>query len=191
LNSGKQNTIRNDGFKDSKHVAVFRLILFNQLMLTTMIKLHSYLVKTASFLQSPFLLLIRLVWGYQFFEAGLGKLQDIEKFVKVLTELNVPMPQVNAYLAAGTECVGGFLMMLGLFSRIISIPLVFTMIVAYATAHNADVQALFNGDPEAFFAASPFLFLFSTLIVLIFGPGAISLDRLIDLLFIKGKKGKS
>ncbi len=40
------------------------------------------------------------------------------------------MPQLNVYLAGGTECIGGILLLLGLGSRFISIPLIFTMIIA-------------------------------------------------------------
>jgi putative oxidoreductase len=160
-------------------------------MFDLILKFHSYLVKACKLLQSPFLLLVRVIWGFQFFQTGKGKLMDINKVVNFFTELHIPMPKLNAYIAGSTECVGGLLLMIGLFSRLISIPLAFTMVVAYATAENDAVQDLIRThDPEKFFAAAPFLFLFAALIVLIFGPGALSVDRIIDAFFIKGKKSK-
>jgi putative oxidoreductase len=160
-------------------------------MIQMILKAHCLLIKTTRFLQSPLLLLIRLIWGFQFFQSGLGKLKDIPKVVGFFKELHIPMPEFNAYMAAGTECVGGLLLMVGLFSRVISIPLAVTMIVAFATAESESIQTLLHGDPEKFFAAAPLPFLIASLTILVFGPGVFSLDRLIDALFIKGKKGKS
>lgn len=152
-----------------------------------LIKAHGWLVAGAKVLQPVFLLVIRLTWGWKFFEAGLGKLKDIPKVVGFFTQLHIPAPEINAYLAATTECVGGALLILGLLTRVVSIPLIFTMIVAYLTAEPEAVHALIHGNPELFFAAAPFLFLFASIITLVFGPGVVSLDRLIDVLFIKNK----
>jgi len=138
-------------------------------------KLYGCVVCAGNKLQAPVLLLVRLAWGWQFFQAGKGKLQDIPKFAGVLTELHIPMPMLNAWLAASTECFGGLLLMLGLCSRLVSIPLAFTMIVAYATAHRADL-----GSISGILDASPFSFLVASLVILAFGPGCLSLDRLVD-----------
>jgi putative oxidoreductase len=174
-----------------KLIAIFLKLLSNFEMFEFILKVHSYLVKTCQFLQSPFLLVVRLVWGYKFFEAGFGKFKIMPKVVSSFGEMNIPFPEFSVYLAAGTECVGGILLMLGLFSRITCIPLAFTMFVAYITAHQEAVQSLLKGDSEPFLNADPFLYLFASLLILIFGPGALSLDRIIDALFIKGKKGRS
>jgi len=160
-------------------------------MFAFLLKAHSQLVKIANLLQSPFLLAVRLTWGWQFFQAGKGKLMDINKVTSFFTDLQIPYPKLNAYIAGGVECFGGLLLMVGLCSRLISIPLAFTMVVAYLTADTDAVKALLNGKPDDFFAAAPFLFLFASLLILIFGPGAISLDRIIDTLFIKGKKSRN
>ena len=49
------------------------------------------------------------------------------------------------------------------------------MLVAYI---KADREALFSffSDPGKFYAADPYTFLFAALLILIFGPGKISLD---------------
>lgn len=135
-------------------------------------------------LQSLFLLCIRLFWGYGFFLSGLGKFGNIDKVIGFFTNLGIPYPEINAYAAAGVELVGGALLILGLFSRIAAIPLIFTMGVAYLTAHKEALLNIFN-DTDTFFQQAPFLFLLAALIVFVFGPGRFSLDY---FLFDKDKR---
>src|SRR5258708_37230280 len=142
---------------------------------------YSAFVKTTSYLQSPFLLAVRLYWGWQFFQTGLGKLKRIDKVVDFFTTLGKPFPSPSAHLVGALECVGGILLFLGLGSRLIALPLTLNMLVAYITA---DREALFSifSDPSKFYAADPFTFFFASLLVLIFGPGKISLDYAIAFL---------
>ena len=88
------------------------------------------------------------------------------------------MPKLNAVLAGGTECFGGLLLLLGLGSRIITVPLIFTLVVAYLSADSDKVQNIFS-NPDAFVSAAPFQFLLTAVIVWIFGPGVFSVDALI------------
>lgn len=131
----------------------------------------------ASWLQSPLLLVIRLYWGVSFARTGWGKLTHLEKTTGFFESLNIPAPKLNAIAAGCVECGGGILLALGLFARPVSIPLIFTMIVAYITADNEALHAI-TSDPDKFVTATPFLFLFAAVIVLAFGPGKISLDHL-------------
>jgi len=139
---------------------------------------YSVYVSTVSKLQSVFLLVIRLYWGWQFFLTGKGKLMHLDRTAGFFADLHIPMPKLNAMLAGSTECFGGLLLLLGLGSRIITVPLAFCMFVAYWTADHDKIVGIFN-DPDAFVTATPFLFLMTVLIVLLFGPGAFSLDALI------------
>ena len=146
-----------------------------------------------SCLQSLVLLLVRVGFGYQFMLTGWGKLSDIDKPVKFFIDLKIPMPRVNAYMAGTTECVGGLLLLLGLASRIISVPLTFVMLVAYSTAHRPAVVAVFSPIPDPktgqidvlserirnAFDQAAFPFLCAVLVILAFGPGKVSLDYLI------------
>lgn len=132
----------------------------------------------ASCLQSPLLLVIRLYWGVSFALTGWGKLTHLDRTAEYFASLNLPLPKLNALAAGSTECFGGALLALGLFARPVSVPLIFTMIVAYATADKEAVQAVFS-DPDKFVSASPFLFLLAALIVLASGPGRFSLDALL------------
>ena len=59
------------------------------------------------------------------------------------------------------------------------------MIVAYITADSEALKSIFS-DTEKFTSATPFLFLLTSLLVLAFGPGAFSADRLLALKFSKG-----
>ncbi|HVE16738.1 MAG TPA: DoxX family protein [Chthoniobacterales bacterium] len=128
--------------------------------------------------QSLLLLLIRLTWGFQFAQTGWGKWHDIPKVVGFFTNIGIPLPTLNAYVVATTELVGGTFLLLGLLSRLTPIPLIISMIVAYATTEQDALHSLISGNPDPFLTAAPFLFLFASLIVFVFGPGAFSLDRL-------------
>ena len=132
---------------------------------------------TASFLQSPLLLVIRLYWGILFARTGWGKLMNLDKTAGFFESLHIPMPKLNAIMAGSTECFGGALLALGLFARPASLPLIGTMLVAYYTADREALMAI-TSDPDKFVTAAPFLFLLASLIVLAFGPGKLSLDAL-------------
>ena len=121
---------------------------------------------------------MRLYWGWQFLQTGWGKLTDIRKVVHFFTQLGIPAPALNAYFVSGLEFGGGLLLLPGLGSRLIALPLAVDMIVAYVTA---DREALFSifSDPDKFTAAAPYTFLAASLIVLIFGPGKFSFDTLL------------
>lgn len=144
-------------------------------------KLRSQLDKldtVASFFQSPLLLVIRLYWGISFAMTGWGKLMHLDKTAGYFESLNIPMPKLNAIMAGSTECFGGALLALGLFARPASVPLIGTMLVAYWTADREALMAI-TSDPDKFVTAAPFLFLLASLIVLVFGPGKLSVDTLL------------
>jgi putative oxidoreductase len=150
-------------------------------------KLYALYVSLVSKLQSPFLLVIRLYWGWQFFLTGKGKLLNLDRTAAYFASLNIPAPKLNAVLAGSTECFGGLLLLLGLGSRIITIPLIFTMLVAYFTADPDKIKGIFS-NPDAFVTANPFLFMLTAIIVLIFGPGCFSLDAMIAKMCGEKKK---
>ena len=154
-------------------------------IIETTAKAYSLFENAVSRLQSPLLLAVRLYWGWQFFQTGLGKLMNIDKVVGFFTTLGIPFPAFNAYLVGSLECAGGALLFVGLGSRIIALPLTLNMLVAYFTA---DREALFSifSDPGKFYAADPFTFFFASLLILVFGLGKISLDAAIKYLRKRG-----
>ena len=141
-------------------------------------KLDGSLVTLAGWMQPLLLLVIRGWWGWSFFLTGKGKLLHLDRTATFFAELNIPFPQLNAFMAGTTECLGGLLLLLGLGSRLASVPLSFTMLVAYATADQAALHAIFT-DTDKFTGATPFLFLLACLIIFTIGPGKISLDTLL------------
>jgi putative oxidoreductase len=139
---------------------------------------YGLLVAGANYLQAPLLLALRVYFFWQLFLSGKGKLLNIDRTAEFFGTLNLPMPLFTAYLTATTECFGGLLLVAGLASRLVAIPVAFTMIVAYVSADYEAVTSIFS-DPDKFVAAAPFLFLLSALVVLAFGPGALSVDAII------------
>ena len=141
-------------------------------------KIYVVLSGMSSRLQSPFLLAVRLYWGWQFAQTGWGKMRDIAKITAFFTSLNIPFPAVNAHFIAGLEFFGGILLILGLGTRVVGFLLAANMFVAYWTADREALASIFS-DPGKFYVADPFTFLFASLIVLVFGAGYLSLDHIL------------
>jgi putative oxidoreductase len=141
-------------------------------------RLYRLLISAASSLQSPFLLLVRLAWGYQMHVTGEGKLHNIAKVTGFFTQLGIPAPGASAVFIAVLEFAGGLLFALGLGSRLIALLFAVDMVVAYILADREALTSIFQ-DPDKFYAAAPYTFLVAALIVLIFGQGKFSLDALL------------
>lgn len=141
-------------------------------------RLYRLLITAASSLQSPFLLAVRLYWGWQFHTTGMGKLHDLGKVTDFFTSLGIPAPGPTAVFIATLEFVGGLLLILGLGSRLVALLMTGNMLVAFFAA---DREALFSifSDPDKLYAATPYTFLFASLIILFFGPGKLSIDALL------------
>lgn len=142
------------------------------------VRLYRLLITAASSLQSPFLLAVRLYWGWQFVQDGWGKLNNLDKVTEFFGTLGLPAPGMTATFVGGLELAGGILLAVGLGSRLISLLLTANMLMAFITA---DREALFSvfSDPDKLYAAAPYTYLFAVLIVLIFGPGKFSLDAVL------------
>jgi len=141
-------------------------------------RLYTLLIAAASSLQSSFLLVVRLYWGFQMMQTGWGKLHTLAKVTGFFTTLGVPLPAVTAPFIAFLEFAGGILIILGLGSRLVALLLTCDMMVAFIAADRDALLSAFS-DPDKFYAAAPYPFLFAFLIVLIFGPGRASLDALL------------
>jgi putative oxidoreductase len=148
-------------------------------MIKTIDRLYSWFVTVADFLQSPFLLAIRLYWGWQFWQAGWGKLSNLSQAVENFTNMHVAHPGFTAPFVGCVEAAGGILLILGLASRLIAVPLTINMITAFVISDRDALKTIFSDDPSKFYSAAPYTFLFASLLILIFGPGKISLDTLI------------
>jgi len=81
--------------------------------------------------------LLRLIVGATFIAHGWMKLFTfgVAGTAGFLTNLGVPGAGVMAPILIATELGGGILLVLGLLTRYVSVPLLFTMVVAIATVH--------------------------------------------------------
>ncbi len=111
--------------------------------------------------------LYMMKYGFQVFDAaqqkGMGEWLG--------GQMHFPAPLLMAYLAKGAEFFGGFLFVFGLWTRLSSIFLVFTMIIATFIANKGDV--LEHGQVS-------FLFLLLTAMFFFTGPGRWSLDYVVN-----------
>ncbi|RAJ01665.1 putative oxidoreductase [Chitinophaga skermanii] len=121
------------------------------------------------------LLFMRLVLAYGFFTPAKTKWSDISSIGAWFQQLGIPLPMLNAYLAAGTEALGVVLLTLGLATRIISIPLMVVMCVAIRTVHWSNGFDAGNNGFEI-----PLYYLIMLFTLLVYGPGKMSVDHLIQ-----------
>ncbi len=118
--------------------------------------------------------ILRLVIGGIFFKAGAGKLfgwfggHGIEGAAMFFEKLGIPYPLHQAYLVGSVEFFGGLALILGLFTRLVSIPLGITMIVAIFTAHK---------DGDFYY---PLVILASCIALIDIGSGCPSIDKKIS-----------
>lgn len=84
-------------------------------------------------------LLLRLFLALVFIAAGLQKATSFDSTVQWFGNpdwgLGLPLPWLMAFLATAAELVGGVLLLIGLATRYIAIPLMITMLVAVFAVH--------------------------------------------------------
>lgn len=125
--------------------------------------------------QSIPLLLFRLVLAYGFFVPAKMKWGNIDGIAEWFGSMNIPLPTINAYMAATTEALGVVLLTLGLATRLISIPLMFVMVVAILTVHLGNG---FEAGDNGF--EIPLYYLLMLLTLVISGPGKYSVDSILN-----------
>jgi len=124
------------------------------------------------------LLVVRIWLGYRMITAGwssvtgiLTSQQERDFFQKWFgSELHFPMPVLMAFLAKGSEVLGGFFVLIGLFTKPAATLIAFTMTVATVTANLGENWVIDGG-----FTVSYTIF---ALILVIQGAGRFSLDNL-------------
>jgi len=124
--------------------------------------------------QSLSLLFARLAVAYGFYEPAMQKWSDIGSVSTWFASIGIPFPTLNAYMAASTELIGVVLLTLGLFTRLISIPLMIIMVVAITTVHLVHGYAAGDNGFEIPLYYMLFLAIFAS-----FGAGKFSLDHLL------------
>jgi putative oxidoreductase len=135
-----------------------------------------------SFALSMALLLIRLSLGATFIYHGGQKCfgwfggSGIEGFSGFLATQHLPIlpSMVWALMAAGGEFGGGLLVLIGFLSRLASIPLIVTMLVAIATVTGGKGFNMLAGGYETNLA-----FMAMAATILLAGPGLVSVDAFV------------
>ncbi len=147
---------------------------------------HDRFFGLVSYLQSAFLLFVRLYWGWQLAQNGWGKLHHLSNVAEYFGTLGLAMPAQMAVFISCVELFGGIFLFLGLLSRITGLVLTVNLIMAYVIGDREALLSFFS-DPDKFIAAAPFVFLIVSLIVLIFGPGKISVDAAVTFFLGSGR----
>ena len=120
------------------------------------------------------LLLSRLAVAYGFIQPATMKLHDIHGTAHFFESLGIPFAGVFAYVVPTLETVGVALLVLGLFTRIISLFLAAIMVVAIFTVHLPNGFSVVNNGFEI-----PLYYLIFSLIFAGFGAGKYSMDHLL------------
>jgi putative oxidoreductase len=118
------------------------------------------------------LLIMRLVLAYGFYHAAAMKWADINAIVGWFQQSKFPVPVVSAYLVAFFEAAGALLLLLGLFTRLITIPLMIIMLVAIFAVHWPNG---FEAGKNGF--EIPLYYLIMLFALFVMGPGIISVDH--------------
>jgi putative oxidoreductase len=143
-------------------------------MLTTLENLLDRLRDTADKLAFLGPALARLTVGLVFIGTGWGKLHSLGDVTDFFASLHIPAPGFNARLAASTEFFGGILVLVGLGTRLVALPLAFTMVVAILTAKRGDITGL-----TALVGFEEWSYLVFFIWLALAGAGKLSLDHLV------------
>ncbi len=150
----------------------------------TLVNLYARFAGLISRLECALLLAIRLYWGFQFTQDGWGKLTHLDKVTDFFTSLSLPAPHMTALSVASIEFFGGIFFALGLLSRLTSLVLWVNMTMAYLSVPDDRINfSHILSKPEDFYGASPYTYWFAALLILVLGPGWISVDTLLKRWF--------
>src|SRR5689334_19300162 len=79
------------------------------------------------------ILIVRLMTGSVFFWEGVLKFVYVNQGVGRFTKLGFAFPEITAHIIAVGEIIGGLLLILGLFTRIVAFYFIIQMMVAVLT----------------------------------------------------------
>ena len=117
-------------------------------------------------------LLARVTLGVLFMSTGWGKVHNLAKVAAFFAELHIPAPAIQATFVSYVELIGGALVLIGLFARLASLPLIGSMAVAILTAKASEVHGLAD-----LFGLVEWTYLALLAWVALAGPGRVSLDH--------------
>ena len=115
----------------------------------------------------------RIVVGWVFLWTGWTKLHILPRMVENFRSWGIPAPEILTPFVSGMEFVGGLLLLIGLLTRFIAVPMMVIMVVAIVSAKWADVDSL---ETLLGFEEVSYLVMFAWLGIA--GPGPVSVDHL-------------
>lgn len=121
-------------------------------------------------------LVARLIVGWVFIQSGSGKLGNLAQVAGFFESVGLS-PSLAGFVAV-TELVAGILLIAGLGTRLASIPLIITMIVALKAVVGPNLKGF-----AALLATQELLFIVLLLWLMIAGPGKLALDTLVAAKF--------
>ncbi len=156
-----------------------------------LVGLYDHFARFASKWQSPLLLLVRLYIGYQCVISGYAHITHFHNTVEAFKGWHIPAPEVNVALSALTEIGAGALLLLGFCGRLAALALTGNFIVAFLAVnlsdpHYHDLLRHFWDNQDVLLKDDAFPFLMAAILVLVFGPGFLSVDGIIK--FARRKK---
>jgi len=119
-------------------------------------------------------LISRLTIGGIFIQTGWGKITHLDKVINFFTSLGIPAPRLQAPFVASVELGCGTLVLLGLATRVASLPLIGTMIVAILTVRIKEVR-----DYSDFLSMPEYLYIVLLVWLIVKGAGSLSIDRIL------------
>ncbi|WP_373031883.1 DoxX family protein [Sulfurovum sp.] len=144
--------------------------------------MQNFLSELAVLLSYPknlIFLILRLILAYGFATPALLKLNYLQETIVWFESMSIPLPKLATYLVSGIETIGIVLLILGLFTRYVSVLLSFVMIGAIFFVHIPNGFSVANNGMEIPLYYLLFLMMFAS-----YGAGKYSLDR---VLFKDGK----
>lgn len=150
-----------------------------------MFNLRNLFIQTNPTLLNISLLLLRCAVGMILFNAGAGKVfawfggYGLKKTLEAFWSM-MGIPAFWAYVSSYTELIGGFLLIIGLFTR----P------AAFAVMINMLVATLMVGLNKFFIGGGtfPFILMIGSLVILLAGPMAYSVDAFLLRTKVKGHR---
>ena len=127
-----------------------------------------------SYPKNLILLAVRCILAYGFAMPALLKLNDMSETAKWFDTMSIPFPLITSYLVSGIEAMGIVLLILGLFTRYVSVLLSCVMLGAIFFVHISHGFSVANNGVEI-----PLYYLLFLMNIASFGAGKYSLDRVI------------